>query len=68
MIYMISRTGKNRITAALLAAIIVLILMLTGCSGQSGAELKVSEDLESIRYAELDPYLNAKLESMLINQ
>jgi hypothetical protein len=65
---MISRTGKNRITAALLAAIIVLILMLTGCSGQSGAELKVSEDLESMRYVELDPEINAELESMLSDQ
>lgn len=59
---------KNSITAAVLAAVMILSLMLAGCSGQSGAELKVSEDLESMRYVELDPKINAELEGLLSDQ
>ena len=59
---------KYSITAAVLAAVMILTLMLAGCGGRSGAELKVSEDLESMRYVELDPRINAELEGMLSDQ
>lgn len=59
---------KYSITAAVLAAVMILTLMLAGCGGRSGAELKVGEDLESMRYVELDPRINAELEGMLSDQ
>jgi hypothetical protein len=59
---------KKSITAAVLAAVMILSLMLAGCSGQSGAELKVTDDLESMRYVELDPKINAELEGLLSDQ
>ena len=59
---------KYSITAVILAAVMALAVILTGCSGQSGAELKVSEDLESMRYVELDPEINTELESLLSDQ
>lgn len=51
--------------AALLAA---SLLMLTGCAGRSDAERKVVEDLEDMRYVELDPGTDAELESILSDQ
>jgi hypothetical protein len=65
---MINKEKKNSITAVLLAAVMILAVMLSGCSGQSGAELKAAEDLESMRYVELDPEINAELESLLSDQ
>ena len=65
---MITGRKKNRTAAVLMSAIVMLAVLLSGCSGQSGAELKVSEDLESMRYVELDPEINAELESMLSDQ
>ena len=65
---MITGRKKNRTAAALMSAIMILAVIFAGCSGQSGAELKVSEDLESMRYVELDPEINAELESMLSDQ
>ncbi len=59
---------KYPIMAATLAAVMILSLILTGCNGKSGAELKVSEDLESMRYVELDPEINAELEGILSDQ
>ena len=51
-----------------MSAIMILAVIFAGCSGQSGAELKVSEDLESMRYVELDPEINAELEGLLSDQ
>ena len=65
---MITGRKKNRTAAALMSAIMILAVIFAGCSGQSGAELKVSEDLESMRYVELDPEINAELEGLLSDQ
>ena len=50
------------------AALMTAVLMLAGCRGVSGAEAKVSEDLESLRFVELDPEVDAEIKSMLSEQ
>ena len=46
----------------------VCIAVAAGCSGRNGAEVKVSEDLESMRYVELEPGAEAEINSMLTEQ
>ena len=41
------------------------LFMLAGCSGAKGDAAAVREDLESMRYVELDPATEAELESIL---
>lgn len=59
----------NRIPAALtlLLAMLLVFALLTGCSS-SGAEKKVAEDLESMRYVELDRSTEDEIKGMLSEQ
>ncbi len=50
---------------AVAAVLAVSVVMLSGCSKSSGAEAAVTEDLESMRFVEIDPETEAELENVL---
>lgn len=50
---------------AVAAVLAVSAVMLAGCSKSSGAEAAVTEDLESMRFVEIDPETEAELENVL---
>ena len=61
----ITNLRKKLIRIAALAAMLAAALLLASCSDTSGAELKVTEDLESMRYVELDSEIEAEIEATL---
>ena len=62
------RHAKKRKTALLLMLITALYLLLSGCGGAKGDAAAVREDLESMRYVELDPDTEAEIENILSDQ
>lgn len=50
---------------AVAAVLAVSAVMLAGCSNSSGAEAAVTEELESMRFVEIDPETEAELENVL---
>ena len=50
---------------AVAAVLAVSVVMFSGCSKSSGAEAAVTEDLESMRFVEIDPETEAELENVL---
>lgn len=52
-------------TAALL---VLCVLLLAGCGENKAAESQAAQDIEDMRYVELDQETNAELESMLSDQ
>ena len=48
--------------------ITALYLLLSGCGGAKGDAAAVREDLESMRYVELDPDTEAEIENILSDQ
>lgn len=52
----------------LLVTVLVSALMLAGCGGESGAEARVKEDLESMRSVELDQDTASEIESLMNNE
>lgn len=54
--------------AAVIAALAMVFALLAGCSPVKGAEAKVRDELESMRYVELDPEVNAEIEGMLSDE
>ena len=62
------RHEKKRKTALLLMLITALYLLLSGCGGAKGDAAAVREDLESMRYVELDPDTEAEIENILSDQ
>lgn len=64
---MIKDNRHSSVISVLIAAVMlaVSVIVLPGCSELSGAEARVSEDLESMRYVELDPAVSEEIEDML---
>ncbi len=65
-----TKTVKNKEIYILLFTLlmVVCIAAATGCGGRNGAEVKVSEDLEAMRYVELEPGAEAEINSMLTDK
>ena len=59
---------SNRIAVFLLMLLTASIILLPGCSGSKGDASAVREDLESMRYVELDSATEAEIESILSDQ
>jgi len=60
--------AKKRIVALILMLITASCLLLSGCGGAKGDAAAVREDLESMRYVELDPDTEAEIENILSDQ
>ena len=59
------RHNLLKTSAAAVFFLLLSVVMLTGCSAGSGAETKVTEDLESMRYVELDPDVESEISGIL---
>ena len=59
---------RTRLFSIIAAAVLLIGVILTGCSGQDSAEAQVKADIESMRAVELDSSVSSEIKSMMSEQ